>query len=617
MMTRRFFHTLNCLLLLSLILSACAGAPTISLPNFVAQASTPTSPAAATTAVQQSAYPPALIETYPPANSALGHLSPIIFYFNQGMNKPSVEAAFSGLPAGVFTWNDEATAVFTPTTPYQPNSTLKVAIANSIQSATGFGIKEPIELSYTVSDYLSATNALPKANTTDVNVDAAIAVSFNQPVVPLGTDTASLPSAFTLVPPVTGRGEWLNTSTYIFYPEPAMAGGTEYAVSLNQDLKSATGVGFASSEGNAWKFVTAKPQVVSLNPSAENPIPLDPEIKLTFNQPMDAESVKTNFVFNGTEGSVNGEFAWDEAGTELTFTPEKLLERNVGYILNLGAATKSRGGMALGADYGAVLKTYDNFAVTSTSQNFNAVSFIFSAPAGEGDYNKSVTVTPAADNLEATLSEDRLNLTLYGNFTPDTNYVIELAAQIRDQWGQSLGDPFILNLRTPPAAPALNLSSTGSVALFVRPDEPVLYANATNIQNVNMTVAPLSLLDFFSLQNSYELQQSYVPADANTYSQTFDLPASKSQLVKLTLAQPNNQLVPGLYYVNVTSPQIPLQSKALNFAVSSQVNLTFKRGATEAFVWAVDLPSQTPVANVSVAIYDNAGNQLGSGTTDA
>jgi hypothetical protein len=193
MMKHRFLLTLNCLLLISLILSACAGAPTI--PNFIAPAATQTSPATRTTTQQQAAFPPALVETYPPFNSALGHFSPIIFYFNQGMNKPTVESAFSGLPAGIFTWNDDATLVFTPTASYPSNSKIKVTVANSIQSATGFGITDPIELSFSVADYLRATNLLPKANALDVNVDAAISVSFNQPMVPLGADAASLPAA--------------------------------------------------------------------------------------------------------------------------------------------------------------------------------------------------------------------------------------------------------------------------------------------------------------------------------------------------------------------------------------------------------------------------------------
>ena len=87
--------------------------------------------------------------------------------------------------------------------------------------------------------------------------------------------------------------------------------------------------------------------------------------------------------------------------------------------------------------------------------------------------------------------------------------------------------------------------------------------------------------------------------------------------MKLDLTQQNNQLPPGLYYINLSSPQLPSeQSRNITFAVSSQVNLTFKLGATEALVWAVDLPSQTPVTNTPIVIYDSTGNQLGSGTTD-
>ena len=157
MTKRRFLLTLNCLILISLILTACAGAPTIPLPDFLAP--TPTTASATTTvAQQQAAFPPALVETYPPFNSVLGHSSPIIFYFNQDMNKTSVESAFSGLPAGIFTWNDEATLVFTPTAAYPPNSKIKIAIANTIQSATGFGLTEPLEFSFAVADYLRATN---------------------------------------------------------------------------------------------------------------------------------------------------------------------------------------------------------------------------------------------------------------------------------------------------------------------------------------------------------------------------------------------------------------------------------------------------------------------------
>ncbi|HKI53981.1 MAG TPA: Ig-like domain-containing protein, partial [Anaerolineales bacterium] len=539
----RFTLTANCITLISLILASCNGVPNI--PNIIAP--TPTMEAEATTAIQQTAYPAALIETDPPLNSVIGHQSPITFYFNQAMNKPSVESAMSGLPSGTFTWIDEATLTFTPVQPYQPNTKFDIIIEDSIQSASGFGIAEPIQLSFTVADYLRGTNLLPKANTTDVNVDAAIAVSFNQPVVPLGADSSSLPVPFVIQPSVEGRGEWINTSTYIFYPEPVMLGGTEYTVSMNADLKTVSGVGLDGSVVNAWKFVTARPRVVSVSPSADEFLPPNPEIKLTFNQPMDRQSTQLNFILSGTDGSVSGTYAWNDDDTELTFLPDSELTRGVGYTLNVGAGAKSQSGMTLGEAYGTVLRTYDNFSVSDSNVNYSTTSFTFSAPLAGGNYENLVGITPAVDNLDVNVDESTLYI--FGSFIPDTDYSIELSESISDRWGQSLGAPFNLDVHTPALPSSLNLQLFNSRTAFVRPDEPVLYANIVNVQNTDITVAPLSLQDFFSLQSSPDLQQAYTSPDASTYSQTFDFLSSQSTEVKLDLTQENNQLLPGLYYV--------------------------------------------------------------------
>ncbi|MGZ9221132.1 MAG: Ig-like domain-containing protein [Anaerolineales bacterium] len=607
-MTKRpFLLIVNGFLLLTLILASCTGLPSISTPT----------PAIPTPTSFQQSLPPALVETDPPPGSVLGHGSTITFYFNQAVDKASVESALSGVPAGSFTWNDSATVVFAPAQPYQPNSKLNITFANSLQSANGFKINEPVELSFTVADHLRATNFLPKEGAEDVNVDAAIAVSFNQPVVALGTDASDQPSAFRIEPSVSGRGEWINTSTYIFYSEQSMAGGTEYTVTLDQGLKTVTGVGLEGSGQPTWSFTTSRPRVVTLEPSGEQLLSLEPEIKLTFNQPMDAGSVESNFRFSGNEGTLDGDFSWNKDETELTFIPEDPLGRDVGYILNVGTAAESKGGVTLGADYGAVLTTYDNFAVTATQPDIGSTTFTFSSPLARDDYDNAVTVFPEVDNFDTEVSEDGLNLYVGGDFTPATDYQIELSTSIKDRWGGSFGeDPFVLSIRTPPLPSMLNVRLYGSSTAFVRPDEPVLYADAVNIQTANMTVAPISLQDFFSLQNSYENQQAYAPTDPILYSQIFDILPSNVSEVKLGLTQENNQLLPGLYYASISSPETQSTSKNIYFVASSQVNLTFKFGATEALVWAVDLPSQTPIANAPITIYDDVGNQIGSGTTD-
>ena len=298
-------------------------------------------------------------------------------------------------------------------------------------------------------------------------------------------------------------------------------------------------------------------------------LPLDPEIKLTFNQPMDTESVESNFSFSGTEGKVNGKISWNKGETEMTFVPDNLLGRNVGYILNLSATRKIERGLILGADYGAVFNTYDNFAVRDTKTDFGVITFTFFSPLAKANYKNLVSVFPAIDNLDAQVSEDGLSLVLYGDFIPDTNYTLEVSARLKDRWGQPLGDAFVLETRTPPLPSMLNVPFFGSTMAFVRPDEPVLYAQAANIQNVSTTVAPLSLQDFFSLQNSYDNQQAYAPSNSSTYSQTFELPPGDRSEVKLGLTQSNNQLLPGLYYVNLSSPQLEVFKEYLFGGIQS------------------------------------------------
>src|SRR5262245_23433015 len=133
MTRRRFLLTLNLILILSLIITSCAGAPTLPSLSTSEPTTTPISAiTAAITAIQQT-WTPALIETDPPVNTVIGHTTPITFYFNQSMNKQSVESAFSGLPQGAFTWSDESTLVFTPAQSYQPNSKLDITLADSVQ----------------------------------------------------------------------------------------------------------------------------------------------------------------------------------------------------------------------------------------------------------------------------------------------------------------------------------------------------------------------------------------------------------------------------------------------------------------------------------------------------
>ena len=84
---------------------------------------------------------------------------------------------------------------------------------------------------------MEVSQVIPAPDTADVASNATVTVMFNRPVVPLVavSDPArqDLPQPLTLVrasdgAEVEGRGEWLNTSIYVFTPSRPLQAGQRY-----------------------------------------------------------------------------------------------------------------------------------------------------------------------------------------------------------------------------------------------------------------------------------------------------------------------------------------------------------------------------------------------------
>ncbi len=256
---KKMVARLGVLLILGLLLGGC------SLP---ALEQSPTEISAVEVLPAKSVGPlaPALVETTPLPGSRIPVSGEITFYFNQPMEKSSVESALQGAPAlnGAFRWTDDATLVFSPAQPWPQNQDLTIHLAATARSSEGLSMDENVDLIYTAADYLRLTQSLPESETAEVNPGAAIVASFNQPVVALGPDTADSPAGFSLEPAAGGHGEWLNTSTYIFYPDPALSGGQTYQVTVNPALKSTNGSALDAVDG--WSFTTLQPGYVGYSP---------------------------------------------------------------------------------------------------------------------------------------------------------------------------------------------------------------------------------------------------------------------------------------------------------------------------------------------------------------
>jgi hypothetical protein len=208
-------------ILLILISSAC------NLPGSTpAPTATATESPAAPTA-QAKPLPAAVVETDPLPDSDLSADGVLTIYFNQSMERASVEGALHTEPAlpGKFEWPDNSTVRFIPDQPLAANTTLTLTIDDSAKAANGLALTKPVAYEFKTSPELMATERLPRPESIAVDPTSAIVASFNMPVAALG-ESSSAPVAFSIEPAVEGSGEWINTSTYIFYPELALPART-------------------------------------------------------------------------------------------------------------------------------------------------------------------------------------------------------------------------------------------------------------------------------------------------------------------------------------------------------------------------------------------------------
>jgi hypothetical protein len=551
----------------------------------------------------------------------------ITFYFNQDMDHISVEAALSGDPvlSGSFTWVDDATLTFSPSSPWLPDTQLTITIAESAQADNDLTIQEAVSLEYKTVGYLDLTQSLPEHETFDVDPTSAVVAAFNQPVVPLGADPDALTPGFTLLPAAPGRGEWLNTSTYIFYPDPGLDGGLVYSVVLDSNLRSTNGAPLE--ETPTWSFHTAMPAVVNSTPST-NSIhnPLDQEIMITFNQPMDPDSVENNFSLLGPSGPVPGSFTWSVNNIMVTFTPDKLLQRGATYTFALEQQAAARGGSWLGTRLSATFSAVGDFTVSrtrppqgGTKSYYDSVSLIFNAPVDADDPSEYITIEP-----EVGSSVDTIGNTIFinGGFEGGTNYRVTVSGSLRDIWGGSLGEDYSFDFTAAPPNPQLLISThLGGGVMFVDPNDPVLTAQATGITTVDVSVDEISLPDFFELNHSdaYTARQDYFSAGAQTQTLSLDVSPNRSQVVQLPLTANRRNLSPNVYWFAANAPQLAntkQNSTVKGFTVASYVNLIYKVSQTDVLVWAVDLRNGSPVVQQSVVIYSESGQAIASGQTD-
>ncbi|MEQ1701640.1 MAG: Ig-like domain-containing protein, partial [Ilumatobacteraceae bacterium] len=129
----------------------------------------------------------------------------------------------------------------------------------------------------------------------DVLLAPYVAITFNQPMVPVGTvgqvNGADVP--VTITPALEGSWQWIGTRTLRFDHESGLIDrlpmATNYTVTVPAGTTSATGGELA--EAVSWQFTTPPPAVQSFWPSEGDSLSLEQLFTVTFDQRVDPPAV--------------------------------------------------------------------------------------------------------------------------------------------------------------------------------------------------------------------------------------------------------------------------------------------------------------------------------------
>ena len=571
--------------------------------------------------------PPTIVETDPPSGSSVGLQGPITIYFNQSMDQNSVENALVISPnlKGSYSWQDEATLTYIPSESFTPGTRISFSLETTAAASNGLMLTDPIELNFYTPDWLKASTLLPLPGSIEIDPSSAIVVTYNQPVVSLGSDDQALVPGFILTPSVSGEGTWINTSTFQFTPSSGLAGGVTYRADLSPDLMSTAGASIAPDAINSWTFSTSYPRIMSWEPyDGKLGVSLDASINLSFNQAMDPKSVADNFsLINNLGEQVQGTLEWSDDFMEAFFKPKKLLERFSNYSAILPGEVLSAGETPLLLDTSWGFQTTGEFAFLGTpaGQNYTTsiyegITLYFNNPVDMDTVIENIIIFPEVTNIYPSTSESKNVLNLYGDFEPLTNYRVGIKQSLADEWGGQLGIARSLNITTEPLPPNLVLTQ-GTSVLYLTGSENAIPAQATNLYQVSINIGtiPEEVFPQFFGSGYYQTLDDYYPPDVKRWTKVFNVPGDDSYTVNLPLNQAGTKLAPGLYRYQIYSQELPYNPSPYLLAVSDN-HLTMKTSPENILIWAVNLANGAPLENTDIAIYNEGGEVLYRGVTN-
>lgn len=470
--------------------------------------------------------PPRVIDTVPLPGEELDLHGSVTFTFDRPMDAENYELTLEpALEGGSSSWDEDDKLTYTPPAEGFARGT-EYVFSLMANSADGQPMAEPFSLRLATVGYIEVADVLPAPDSGDIEVQSAITVIFNQPIVPLVSINAQedLPDPIRITPETPGVGEWLNTSIYIFTPQEVLLGGTDYTVAVPAGLEAVNGAVLA--EDYQFGFRTADPVVVGMTPGdGSDGIPLNVGVTVTFSQPIDP-ATQNGIRLEGPSGVIPLlQYEWSADNSYVTARPSELLLLNGLYDIVVDSSIiRTTAGAALDADYSQSFRTvpYPRILYTDPANGeqeaspFGGLRIYFSAPINEDTLEGKFTVSPEPWREYETYYYSYDNsFALYFDSEPSTEYTITIAPGIADPYGNEIAEGAVIRYTTAPYGPEVTLNVPDFAGLYNAYNPSTqLFVTHRNVSSLNFELYDISLNEFARLAGpgGYQYRLEYAPS---------------------------------------------------------------------------------------------------------
>ncbi len=483
---------------------------------------------------------------------------------------------------------------------------------------------------------LEVISTSPAKDATEIAVskDATkIIVQFNHPVVPLVSVDAQkdLPQPLTIAPTLAGSGVWLNTSTYSFTPSQNLQVATEYTVNVS----ALTDMLGAKLNGFTWKFKTSSPEIILTYPESgtQNAGAREP-ISLTFNTEMDRASVESRFSVNAVSNDANvaGDYQWN--GARVEFIPKQPLAYNAQYraTLKTGAQDINKKAATLkDATWNfrttrapGVLNTNPKNGDTNTIAIRNGFQITYASPMAQDAV--TVTIQPTITN-QYSYWNDSTQQTISGGWLASETYTVTISRKSKTVYGEELGKDVVVKFTAAPLDPEVFLNVNGNFGVYdaMQASRQLIYTTYRNVPVIEYSLYTVPRADLLRIVGTdrYQYWDEYKPNANNLlrrWGQQVRAPLNASRVVSTSLGADTaaGGLKPGAYYFEARAAgNVKSTTRSRHVLIVTPHNLALKRGNGEVLIWATNLSTGKPVADLPLTIFGVTGKQGSSGKTNA